>query len=112
MPECIFCKIASKGINADIVHETDKLVVIRDIDPQAPTHLLILPKKHYATLLDCDDSSLLGEMLSTAALVAKKLDFSGAGFRTVVNTNEEGGQSVFHLHMHVLAGRPLSGRMG
>lgn len=110
--ECIFCKIVSKEVNSTIVHETDHIVVIKDINPQAPTHLLIIPRSHCPTLLDCDDMGLLGEMLEVAKEVAKKVGVDRSGFRVVVNTNDEGGQTVYHLHMHLLAGRPLSGRMG
>ncbi len=112
MEDCVFCRIASKKTPAKLVKETDRLIVIKDIHPQAPTHLLILPKKHYPTVLDCKDRDLLGEMLEAASEVAKELGVDKSGFRTVINTNEEGGQTVFHLHMHFIAGRPLMGRMG
>jgi len=112
MSECIFCKIAEKKINAAVVRENAKVMVVKDINPQAPMHLLIIPKAHYATLMDCDDKELLGELLQTAQDVARDLGFDKRGFRTVINTNEEGGQTVLHLHMHFLAGRPLAGRMG
>lgn len=112
MSECIFCKIAEKKVNATIVRETGRVVAIKDINPQAPTHLLILPKAHYSTLLDCDDRDLLGEMLDVAKDMARELGVDKRGFRTIINTNEEGGQTVFHLHMHFMAGRPLTGRMG
>jgi histidine triad (HIT) family protein len=112
MSECIFCKIAEKKIKAEILAETGKVMVIKDINPQAPTHLLIIPKAHYPTLMDCGDKELLGELLQTAQDMARKLGLENRGFRTVINTNEEGGQTVFHLHMHFMAGRPLLGRMG
>lgn len=112
MSECIFCKIAEKKIKAEIVAETGKVMVIKDINPQAPTHLLIIPKAHYPTLMDCDDKELFGELLQMAQDMARKLGVGNRGFRTVINTNEEGGQTVFHLHMHFMAGRPLLGRMG
>lgn len=110
--DCIFCKIAEKKIPAGIVDETERLIIVKDINPQAPTHLLIMPKAHYATLLDCKDRDLLGEMLETAANVAEKLGVGKSGFRTIINTNRAGGQTVFHLHMHLLAGRALTGAMG
>lgn len=110
--DCIFCKIASKKMKATVVHETERLLAIKDISPQAPTHILIIPKTHYSTLLDCDDRDLLGEMLEVAAKVAKEAGVDQKGFRVSVNTNPEGGQTVFHLHMHLLAGRPLTGRLG
>lgn len=112
MSDCIFCKIAGKKIKAEIMAETEKVMVIKDINPQAPTHLLIIPKTHYPTLMDCEDRELLGELLQTAQDMARKLGLGDRGFRTVINTNEEGGQTVFHLHMHFMAGRPLLGRMG
>jgi histidine triad (HIT) family protein len=110
--ECIFCKIASGKMKSEVVLDTGRVTVIRDINPQAPTHLLIMPKAHYETLLDCGDKDLLAEMLETAKEAARKAGVDRDGFRLVVNTNEGGGQTVFHLHMHLLAGRPLMGRMG
>ncbi|MFQ5586395.1 MAG: HIT domain-containing protein, partial [Thermodesulfobacteriota bacterium] len=91
---------------------SESLITIEDINPQAPTHLLVIPKEHYTTLLDCTDENILGEMLGTANRLATVHGFGERGFRTVVNTNKEGGQVVRHLHMHILAGRPLSGGMG
>lgn len=110
--DCIFCKIASRKIPSSIVHETDDLVVIKDISPQAPVHLLVIPKKHYSTLLECGDKALLAGMFEAAKEAARLSGVNESGFRTVVNTNEEGGQTVAHLHMHVLGGRQLTGRMG
>lgn len=111
--DCIFCKIAAGKMKADVVYETDDLVVINDISPQAPVHMLVIPKKHYATMLDCaDDTRLLGEMCAAAARAARGAGIGERGFRIAVNTNDEGGQTVFHLHMHVLGGRPLTGRLG
>ncbi|MEE9615190.1 MAG: histidine triad nucleotide-binding protein [Thermodesulfobacteriota bacterium] len=112
MEDCIFCKIGSGEIPSEKVRETERLFVIKDINPQAPTHLLVVPKKHYATLLDCDDPELLGEMLRVASEAAQEAGVAESGFRTVVNTNQEGGQVVFHLHMHVIGGKPLGGKMG
>ncbi|MDP2690592.1 MAG: histidine triad nucleotide-binding protein [Deltaproteobacteria bacterium] len=111
--DCVFCKIASGKIKADKVYENDDLVVIKDISPQAPVHLLVIPKKHYSTILDCaDDARLLGEMCSAAVRAAKKAGVGEKGFRISLNTNDEGGQTVFHLHMHILGGRQLTGRLG
>lgn len=110
--ECIFCMIASKKMKVEPVVETEKVIVIKDINPQAPVHLLILPKTHYASILECDDKEILGEMMTAAITAAKKLMVDEKGFRLAINTNDEGGQTVFHLHMHLLAGRPLSGRLG
>lgn len=110
--DCIFCKIAKKDIPSAVVLESDSLIAVKDINPQSPMHILIMPKKHYATLLECKDKALLGDMLPMANQVAEKLGVDKKGFRIVINTNSEGGQTVFHLHMHLLAGRPLSGMMG
>ncbi|MBW7957472.1 MAG: histidine triad nucleotide-binding protein [Deltaproteobacteria bacterium] len=112
MSDCIFCRIGRKEVKSEIVLESEKLIAIKDINPQAPTHILIIPKAHYETLMDCDDKELLSDMLETAKALAKKLGLDKRGFRTVINTNEEGGQTVFHLHMHFMAGRLLLGRMG
>ncbi|MEE8185816.1 MAG: histidine triad nucleotide-binding protein [Thermodesulfobacteriota bacterium] len=112
MSDCIFCKIASREMPSTIVDESEKLITIKDINPQAPTHLLIIPKEHFPTILECTDKTLLGDMLTTANRLAEEQGFAQKGFRTVINTNEEGGQIVRHLHMHLLAGRPLSGKMG
>ena len=110
--DCIFCKIVSKEIKSAVVFETAGVIVIKDVNPQAPAHLLAIPKKHYSTLLDCEDTGLLAGLFSAAVQAAKSAGIDKSGFRTVVNTNEDGGQTVFHLHMHILGGRPLSGRMG
>jgi len=112
MSDCIFCKIAEKKIPAKVVRESERVMVIKDINPQAPTHLLIIPRAHFSTLMDCTDKDLLAELLQMAQEVARELGLDKRGFRTVINTNEEGGQTVFHLHMHFIAGRPLVGRMG
>lgn len=110
--DCIFCKIAKKEIPSTIVLENDSLIAIKDLNPQAPSHILIMPKRHFSTILECKDKGLLGDMLSMATQAAEKLGVSKKGFRVVINTNEDGGQTILHLHMHLLAGRPLSGMMG
>lgn len=112
MSDCVFCKIAERKVPATVVRESGKVMVIKDISPQAPTHLLVIPKAHYPSLMDCTDRDLLAELLETAQGLAKELGVDERGFRCVINTNEEGGQTVFHLHMHLLAGRALTGRMG
>ena len=110
MSDCLFCRIARKEIPASVVHEDDRLLVINDINPQAPLHALVIPKRHIATLNDvtADDASLVGEMTRTAAAVARERGYAERGFRTVFNTNADAGQTVFHIHLHVLAGRGLS----
>lgn len=112
MSDCVFCRIAKKELPSGIVLETDRLIVIKDIHPQAPTHLLIMPKEHYSTLLDCDDRDLLSDMIEAAKKTAREMGVDGRGFRLTINTNPEGGQTVFHLHMHLMAGKPLAGKMG
>ncbi len=110
--DCIFCKIIEGEIASTRLYEDESFVVIKDINPQAPVHLLVVPKRHYSTLVDCNDSEILGGLMDVAKKVATEEGLSDRGFRLVVNTNEEGGQTVFHLHMHLLAGRSLSGKMG
>lgn len=106
--DCIFCKIVNKEIPAKIEYETENLIVIKDLNPQAPVHLLVIPKAHFSTLLDCDDTELLGGLLDGVKEVARLKGFADEGFRIVINTNEGGGQSVFHLHIHLLARKSFS----
>lgn len=107
MEDCIFCKIADGRVPADKVHEDDRCVAFNDLDPQAPTHILVIPKQHVDSLDKAvnDDGSLLGHLLLTAADIARHKGFSDDGYRVVLNTNADGGQTVFHLHAHLLAGR-------
>ncbi len=109
MTECIFCKIAAKKIPSTIVAETDMWVAFRDINPQAPTHILIIPRKHLERLADAasEDRELLGELLLAAREVAQKEGLEKEGYRVVINNGPFAGQSVYHLHVHVLGGRPL-----
>jgi len=104
---CLFCRIARKEIPAGIVAETDGFLALRDIDPKAPFHVLIVPKAHVASLNDVKDAKLLGEMMRFAVSVAEDNGYAKSGYRTVINTNADGGQTVFHLHLHLLAGRRL-----
>lgn len=108
--DCLFCKIISKDIPADIVYEDDKVLAFRDINPQAPIHTLIIPHKHISTINDAttDDQELLGYMILTAAQIAKDNGVAESGYRLVVNCNAQGGQTVFHVHLHILAGRQLT----
>lgn len=112
MPEqnCIFCQIIEGTIPGDIVHQDERCVAIRDTNPQAPVHLLVLPREHMESLDDASrsDEALLGHLLRVAARVANSEGASESGYRTVINTGSGAGQSVFHLHIHVLAGRGFS----
>ena len=110
MADCLFCKIIDRDIPAALVHEDDDLVAFEDINPQAPTHVLIVPRRHIPTLNDltADDQDLVGRMVRRAALIARARGFADAGYRTVFNCNAAAGQSVFHIHLHLLAGRDLT----
>ena len=110
MNECLFCKMVSGVIPCDKVHENEYVLAFRDIDPKAPTHILIIPKKHITTLneINKSDQDLLGELLLTAKKIAKDEGINTSGYRTVFNCNSDGGQTVFHIHMHLLGGRPMS----
>ncbi|HEX7348776.1 MAG TPA: histidine triad nucleotide-binding protein [Rhodanobacteraceae bacterium] len=114
MPETIFDKIVRHELPADIVYEDDDVLAFRDIHPQAPVHVLFIPKrKSLPTLNDCaaDDALLLGKLLLSAAAYAKREGFADAGYRCVINCNRDGGQTVFYLHLHVLAGRQMPEKM-
>ncbi len=105
--DCLFCKFVSGELNADIVYETDKVFAFRDINPQAPTHVLIVPRKHIATINDLTDSDReeIGNLYLAAREVAQEVGFSEDGYRVVMNCNAAAGQTVFHLHLHLLGGR-------
>ena len=107
--DCLFCKIARQQIPAAIVHEDDQVVAFRDISPQAPVHLLVIPKKHVTTVNDLqpEDAALAGHMLLTAQKLAAAEGIAESGYRLVMNCNEEGGQTVYHIHLHVLGGRSM-----
>ncbi|MDQ3804447.1 MAG: histidine triad nucleotide-binding protein [Acidobacteriota bacterium] len=107
---CIFCKIAAGEIPAQLVYEDEAAVAFRDINPQAPAHVLVIPREHVASLAEAGEAqeSLLGRLLLAAARVAREAGLVESGYRTVINTGAGAGQSVFHLHLHVLGGRPLS----
>ena len=110
MSDCLFCKMVAGEITPDTVYEDDDVLAFRDINPQAPTHVLIIPKQHIATINDLDDehAGLVGKMMLTAKKVAQQEGFSEQGYRTVVNCNAHGGQMVFHIHLHLLGGRPMN----
>ena len=109
MQDCLFCKIVERKIDASIVFEDDQLLVFDDINPQAPVHKLIIPKRHIATLNDVtsEDCLLIGHMVNTAKKLAQTLAISDSGYRTVFNCNSGGGQEVFHIHLHLLGGRQM-----
>ena len=107
--ECIFCRIIDGQIPADIIHQDQWCVAIRDINPQAPTHVLVIPREHMESLDDASqrDEPMLGHLLRTSARIANDAGHGESGYRTMINTGAGAGQSVFHLHVHVLAGRPM-----
>lgn len=109
MPPCLFCQIMNREVPASIVYEDERMFAFNDIHPQAPTHVLVIPKRHVATLNDltAGDDGMVGEMVRCAAAIAKKRGLSAGGFRTVFNTNRDAGQTVFHIHLHLLGGRAL-----
>jgi histidine triad (HIT) family protein len=108
--DCLFCKIAAGAIPATLVHEGERLLAFRDINPQAPLHILVIPREHLGSLAAATEGhrDLLGEALLLAADIARQEGVAEAGYRTVINTGDDGGQTVHHLHIHVLAGRALS----
>lgn len=104
---CIFCKIAGGEIPATIVKRADGMLAFKDLSPQAPTHLLIIPTAHVGSLNEARDHTVLGQLLAFARDVAREAGIATRGYRVVVNTNPDGGQTVFHLHLHVLGGRAM-----
>ena len=107
MKDCLFCRIVAKEIPSRVVHEDEDTFAFEDVNPQAPTHVLFVPRRHLATLNDLSpgDDALLGKLVRLAAGVARARGFAEAGYRTVMNCNRAAGQSVFHLHLHLLGGR-------
>ena len=108
--DCLFCKIINGDIPADIVYQDDDVLGFKDVNPQAPTHILFIPKKHIATVndLELDDAELEGKLYLAAKKVATDAGFAEEGYRLVMNCNAGAGQTVFHIHLHMLAGRALS----
>jgi histidine triad (HIT) family protein len=104
---CLFCKVVAGEIPAAKVAESETCLAFRDIGPKAPTHVLVIPKKHYDSLNQLDDAGTMGELMAMAKSVAKQEGIADGGYRIVVNTNKDGGQTVFHLHVHVLGGRTM-----
>ncbi len=110
LSDCIFCKIINKEIPAEVIYEDEKVLAFKDINPAAPHHVLIIPKKHIATLFDLqpEDQDVLGRIVLTAQKLAKELGLQEKGFRLVSNCKEEAGQTVFHIHFHLLGGRKFN----
>ena len=106
--DCLFCRIVRGEIPATIVHEDEHCVAFRDIGPKAPTHILVIPRQHISTLDEVSDPLLIGNLMMAAAKIARAEKLVEAGYRTVINTNAGGGQTVFHLHVHVLGGRRMT----
>jgi histidine triad (HIT) family protein len=109
MTDCLFCKMVSGEISPDKVYEDENILAFRDINPQAPTHILIIPKKHISTTNDLEenDADLMGNIHLAAVKIAQQEGIDEKGYRTVMNCNQDGGQAVFHIHMHLLGGRSL-----
>jgi histidine triad (HIT) family protein len=109
MSDCLFCKIASGAIPANILYQDETVVAFDDLHPQAPQHKIIIPRKHIATLNDMveEDKEVLGHMAHTAVNLAKKLNIDSQGYRLVMNCNAQGGQTVFHIHAHLIGGRQM-----
>jgi histidine triad (HIT) family protein len=107
---CLFCRVIAGEVPADLLHQDEVCVVLRDINPQAPTHVLVVPREHMESLNEAShkDEALLGHLLRVGARIANDEGHAEDGYRTVINTGGGAGQSVFHLHVHVLGGRPMS----
>lgn len=106
---CLFCKMVSGEIKPDVVYQDEAVFAFKDINPQAPVHVLVIPKRHVTTLNDLgpQDAELAGRLTLTAVNIAREMGIADAGYRTLINTNREGGQAVFHVHLHLLGGRQL-----
>lgn len=110
MKDCIFCKIVSKEIKSEIIYEDKKIVIIKDINPQAPVHNLVIPRQHFSMLNDCSekDREIIGELVLKAKEIAEKEPKLANGYRLVLNNGKEAGQAVFHIHLHLLGGRRMN----
>lgn len=108
MTDCLFCKMVAGDIKPDVVFEDDHILAFNDINPQAPVHILVIPKRHITTLNNLDDAQLGGEILQVATTLAKQQGIAEEGYRTVFNCNNHGGQAVYHLHLHLLGGRQMA----
>jgi len=107
MADCLFCKMVSGEIQPDKIYENDHILAFRDINPQAPVHVLIIPKRHIPTLAELDDGELAGELMLAAKEIAEQEGLATDGYRTVINCKQHGGQDVYHLHLHVIGGRRM-----
>ncbi|MCL7421911.1 MAG: histidine triad nucleotide-binding protein [Methylobacter sp.] len=107
MADCLFCKMVAGEIKPDVVFEDDRILAFRDINPQAPVHILVIPKVHVPTLNDLDDTELAGRLLQTVVKLAKQEGLAEDGYRTAISCNKRGGQEVYHLHLHLLGGRQM-----
>ena len=109
MPEeCVFCKIANGEIPDTPVFENEEFVAFRDVNPQAPVHVLLIPRAHIPTIMEVEDPALIGRAMQAIQQLARQLNIHESGFRTVINNRDDGGQTVYHLHIHLLGGRFLS----
>ena len=110
MSDCLFCKILDGEIPCDRVYEDDHVIAFRDMNPQAPTHILVIPRKHISTVNDltADDKNIVGEMMLAAQAIAKQEGIEESGYRLIMNCNEGAGQTVFHIHLHILGGRRMN----
>ena len=106
--DCLFCRIARGEIPATLVYETEDCLAFRDIDPKAPVHILVVPREHISSLNEAADASLVGRLMLAAARIARQEGIAESGYRTVFNTNRDAGQTVFHLHLHLLGGRSMA----
>ncbi|MBE9535635.1 MAG: histidine triad nucleotide-binding protein [Proteobacteria bacterium] len=113
MPDCLFCKIIDGTIPSEKIFENEEFLAFKDINPQSPVHILIIPKKHLAKLSDCgnDEKEILSGLLLTANNVAKEIGIAESGYRVAINSGDDGGQLVHHLHLHLMGGGKLDGRM-
>jgi histidine triad (HIT) family protein len=105
--QCLFCRIVRREIPATLIAETEDCVAFRDVNPQAPVHVLVIPRAHVGSLNDATDERLVGRLAAVAAEIARKEGIADSGYRTVINTNADAGQTVFHLHLHLLGGRRM-----
>ena len=114
MTDCIFCKIVTGEITGNIVYRDEQVTAFRDINPSAPTHILIVPNQHIdsVNMLIVDDEPLIGHLFTVAKNIAEKEGIADSGYRLIMNTNADGGQTVFHIHLHLLGGAPMKHPMG